>query len=150
MVSKFFYNYLEASIIIKQGFVYVNGKKNTNPYFQTKQGDIVQLVFNNLLSKNWLFKYNKLLKKSYGAGSVLWNYYKYINMFNKTPKKNLPDFYYKFSNIKNDIPRYIEVDFQTFSIIILHYPINKTDFNYQFFYFFNFYMSRLYNWKYIT
>jgi hypothetical protein len=59
----------------------------------------------------------------------------------------LPNFLDKFFFYKSDIPKYLQVDFFTLTIIYIYYEDNILNKNKFFYNLLSFYMIKLYNWK---
>lgn len=111
--SNFFLSIKDINFFLKNGFIYLNNKLAKNINKNIKKNDIISIVFNKyyyFLYKNYLNIFNSIFfnKKMFFRKSLNGNLKKDIIYIEK--------FYYT----KNDIKDYIEVDFTTMSIFLVH------------------------------
>lgn len=146
--SKFALTLKQAFFLIKKACVYVNGVKKLDPLYKVKINDVIQIIFTIDYFNNYKFFFNLLTKMTY----------KYHNRFFKKPffkkrflkKQNLNQWLIDLSMFRKGTPRFIEVDFLTLSIIVIYIPYNSHFITYNTNKIYNFYLNRLYNWKYLT
>jgi len=146
--SHFFNNVNDATFFIKNGFVLVNGELIFNPDLTLNFNDVVKIN-----SKfNYYFFYRSNLTKSLKMSKKInWAFHKFIK------KQKFNKFFSKIYNWISssvyfgfDIPNYIEVDFINMTIIILIKTFDLSNVTYTNIKYINFYLTRLYNWSYIT
>lgn len=145
--SHFFFFINDINYFLKNKFIYVNNKVTQNKFFELKVNDCVKLVtFNSYfdyLSNVYRFFNKKVLKIKYKQ----WKSYKASNKAITSSKRWLPNFLNKFIFYNSDIPKFIEVDFFTLTIIYLYNDKNIVYKNKFFLKFISFYMMKMYNWK---
>lgn len=138
----------DSNFFIKKCFITINGNVVLNSNYIVKLNDIV-IIKNN-------YYYYKFYKKSlnnsiYSLKKINWAFYKFKKKRRK--KKVFPKVYHWITNniyFGFDIPTFFEVDFINLTIIMLYKPYNLSDVSYVNLKYFNFYLTRLYNWNYIT
>jgi hypothetical protein len=149
LIKTHFANNLNDSLFfIKNGYIIVNGKVQTNHNLILNAGDLVR--FN--AKHNYYFFYRKNLTKSLKMSKKInWAFFKFI----KKNKKNkfFPKVYKWIDSSINfgfDIPIHIEVDFinMSFCILLKFFDVNRI--SYHSIKYINFYLTRLYNWSYIV
>jgi len=137
--SQFFLNKNDVFFFIKNKYVYVNNKSIFNINYEVNKGDIVNICFN----KYYFFLYRKYIN------NLNLNVNKYNNFFKKNNNNLNNDFNFinKLTILKNDVPSYIEVDYMSMSLILLH----KNIYNYNCFdlKLLTVFLKRLNSWKYI-
>lgn len=145
--SHFFFFINDINYFLKNNFIFVNNKLITSRFYELKPNDCVSLVkFNSYfdyISNIYRFFKKKISKIKYRQ----WKNFKLKKISSTTSKKWLPIFLNKFLFFKLDIPKYLEVDFFTLSIIYLYSEKNIIYKNKIFYKFISFYMLKLYNWK---
>ena len=136
----------DINFFLKNKFIYVNNKVVSNKFFEVSVNDCIKLItFNSYfdyLSNVYKFFNKKKLKIKYKQ----WKIYKTTNKTTSS-KRWLPNFLDKFLFYRLDIPKFIEVDFFTLSIIYLYNDKNIVHKNKFFLKFMSFYMMKMYNWK---
>lgn len=85
--------------------------------YQIKEGDLINICYN----KYYYFMYKKYLN------DLNSNINKYSNFFKTNVNKleNDFNFFNKLIFFKNDVPNYIEIDYNTMSLILLYKNINN-------------------------
>lgn len=150
--SQFFCNHTDCFWFIKNGYISVNGFVCFNPKKILSTSDVITLNFD----KNYYYFYRSNLNQSIKFVSkfnnLLWRINKNIYSDKYSDKKielndKLPNWIFNAMYFRNDIPKFIEVDFKTMSIIILKKFHERNSFDYYNTKFFNFYFTRTYNWK---
>lgn len=146
--SHFFNNIEDSNFFIKNGFISVNNTTTYDTNFLVKTNDIIK--FKNK-HQYYLFYRNNINKSLFSLKKLNWAFYRFKkkNRF----KKIFPKVYhwiYSGIHFGFDIPFFLEVDYVNLSIIFLYKPLNTNLINYTSIKFLNFYLTRLYNWSYIT
>lgn len=145
---------VHAEWFIKRGFIYVNGVRQTKTNYVVKQYDIIQIVYSptyvNFFSNyfNFLFKAsNKFVNKFSRKISEQegWDLGYYLNW-----KTRIPKLFNRVALFRQPIPYYFEVDFLTFSAFVVYLPVGFNFILNSNFHFYNYYLARLYNWKFRT
>ena len=150
-LSKFFPDKSWSVFFINEGYVFVNNRRTYNIYEQLFKNDFIQLavslkyyiIYRWLM--NWhIIKKNKLRRRLNSK----------INAKNlpddKQKSRNLPIWLIKNKNLKDDVSRYLEVDYVSLSCFILYEPLFFTDINPLTFLSTRFSIINLFNWKYIN
>jgi len=147
---KFCYNLSESIFFLKNGFIYLNGLKITNPLTQVNVGDLIQLSFSENYFNFFKVNTNNKLKSIFFLKHIIWKNKRFKDNFYKQKYNQVPDWIFKISNFYDDIPSFIEVDFSIMSFLVIYKKLNTQDINLNLFNFINFYMLRNYNWNYLT
>ncbi len=131
--SGLFFFYKDIIEFISSGLVYINGVVIKNHNTILSSGDLIQLPISNYLYKYTLFSKKILKKKMSLFRFTTWKFFKkrYFKKKQslKSKKRKNPKYLPIFSNYKLNTPRYIEVDFFTFTIFILkqhNYSVQPT------------------------
>jgi ribosomal protein S4 len=148
LLSKFVFNSRQAYLFVKGGLVYLNGALVFKPDLKIKQGDNIQL----LLSIRYLRYYSEYFNKLTNFSQ------KYHNKFlknvdsplDKKLRRNKSKLVSDLISFRRGIPVYLEVDFLTFSCYVVYTPFNFYYISNKSFNLYNFYLNRLYNWKFLT
>jgi hypothetical protein len=145
--SHFFFFLNDINYFIKNKFVYVNNKLVSNKFFEIKVNDCIKLItFNSYfdyISNIYKFFNKKKTKIKYKQ----WKNFKSNSKNSLNTKRWLPNFLDKFLFYRLDIPKFLEVDFFSLSIIYLYNDKNIIYKNKFFLKFISFYMMKMYNWK---
>jgi ribosomal protein S4 len=141
--SKLTFNSKQTFIFLKSGLIYVNGKLNNKADFFLKKGDLIQLVFTTTYLSTYKTYFNftvKLNQKHYNRFFKNSSFLEETELSFKelTAVKNLTIF-------KKNFPKYLEVDFLTFSCYVVYTPFNLFYINNSSNYLYNYYLNRLYN-----
>ena len=149
--SKLILDFNLAAWLIRHGFVYVNGGCKTEINLFLKPGDVVNLIFSPVYSEFYFYHFNSLFRVNMRvvnkfsrkmADNPEWDIGSYL--FRKTkPSKTLK----KIALLRQPIPLFLETDFLTYSVYVVYTPFNfyfvlDTTYNH-----YNYYLARLYNWK---
>ena len=139
----------ESLNLINQGLIYINNTICLNPNYVLKLNDKLQLAFH--LSNFTIFRYSYsfLLSNRYKLGV-----YMSLKSSNKKKNKTQPQpfsgkwvYQHMYNNVK--VPKYIEVDYLTLSLVLIYTPVNLKQvftLNWRHFRSLN---IRYYNWKYL-
>lgn len=151
ITSRLVIHYTQGLYLINQGFVHVNGCVESNPKTLIQTGSIVQLTFSTVYFDAYVYYYNfcskyynKYLNKFFRRRSFDPEHSfrrKFLRASTSTKKSR------QFVVSKSLVPKWLEVDFLTASLVILYTPTKIKELNSNNFYYFNFYLKRLYNWK---
>lgn len=141
----------DALIFIKGGFIYLNGLKLNNIDLIMVKYDCLQFKLGKSMY-NYIKKSKKLLKKKTAMVRYnTWRFYKqkYFKKLQqlKPKKRKTPKFIYLFYLFKLNIPKFLEIDYFSLSIYILH---KKNTYNASSYYLnkmFSFKLFSLYNYK---
>lgn len=145
-----FANSIESSrCLIENGYVFINFKVCYNSEYILKKGDIVNIIISLKLSLHYrhLLSLNNSL-----AVKVPSSYFKYLNLKNKpykTQEKSKKAWVLKLLYNGADIPKFVQVDYISSTIIVLYNPLSNIDIYPLFFSEFKLAFSKLYNWKYL-
>lgn len=147
--SRLVFTRAQANFLILNRFVFINGKSvdTTNTY--SSIGSVIQII----IHKSYYFFFKRMLsnlrilKKK--TGYRVWLLTRFLFNFYKQSPTNVPKWVDKLMYYRLDVPKYIEVDYTVLTVIILYTPkyIYETDI-YTFKYI-NYFLLRLYSWKYI-
>lgn len=132
---------------IENGYIFVNGVCERNPFLKLKVGDRVQLVINSNFYIFYKINLLKYLKKLAKIKFKVWKIHKIKFNFYKQLSKSSPNWLLNMNNYKNDIPSYLEVDFLTLTSIVLFKPFYYHHINFFLLKFISPYMFKLYFWK---
>lgn len=137
----------DAYDLIRGGFVYVNGNVCLNVMYIVQLHDRIQfgltkafhLLHRELLS-NVLVKYKRL-------PSYVHSRYSGKNRFEMVHRDISARWPLKALWVRNDIPRYLEVDYLTMTIFVLYYPFYLKDIFPYYYLHIKFLSARCYNWR---
>jgi hypothetical protein len=148
LVSKLILNVKYSFNLLQSGFVYVNGVKIVKPTFNLHVGDKIQIIISESFYNYYFYQFNEFLKVTL----------RYHNKFFKNEMTNFSTVFKKndttvitiLNSFKQGVPRYLEVDFLTLSSIVIYKPTDFVFVNNYTHHIYNFYLSRLYNWKFLS
>ena len=147
--SDFFFNKKDVIWFIKNGLISVNGFINKNESYVLKSFDKICIFYSSVYFDYYKKNLGFILNNSYKIKLKYWSITK--NRFSSVNvKENYPLWIENYKFFKFDIPLFLEIDYISMSIVILNYNYNNKNFNYFNYKFISFYLSRLYNWKYIN
>lgn len=145
---QFFNNYSDCSYFIKNGLVLVNGSICLNPKKTLNYFDVVNL---KISSKYYIFYRSSLSNSSKVVskfGNLLWRINKNLYSDKKIePNDKIPDWSLNYIYFRGDVPKFLEVDYKSMSIVVLEKKLRRNDFDYFNTKFLNLYSMRSYNWK---
>ena len=151
--SLFFFNKNDCIWFLKNGYISVNGLVELNIKRLIKPLEIVNVAHNSYFFFYYRFMLDNCLSNLYKFNLKIWkiNTKKNIKIEKPEKKKKLeqkyPSWINKYAYYKDDVPKFIEVDYISMSMVLLGHNFDK---NYLDFYnikFLNLYLNRLYNWK---
>jgi len=147
--SRFVFTKEQAVFLIKNDFVFLNGFNKVDLYQITKKKDIIQLI----LHKNYFFFFKRilsnlrLLKKK--TGYRVWLLTRFLFNFYKQSPTNIPKWVDKLMYYRLDVPKFLEVDYTILTAVILYKPKYLYETDLYTFKYINYFLLRLYIWKYI-
>jgi len=148
--SRFVFTKEQALFLIKNKFVFLNGFNKVSIYQTAKQNDIIQLV----LHKSYFFFFKRilsslrLLKKK--TGYRVWLLTRFLFNFYKQSPTNIPKWVDKLMYYRLDVPKFLEVDYTILTTVILYKPKYLYETDLYTFKYLNYFLLRLYVWKYIV
>lgn len=147
--SKLCFTKSESIFLIKNGFVFINGFKCLNPYYNLKKSDIIQITISENFFDFFKINMDKKYKQILMLKHIIWKNHRFLNNFYKQSYNRVPDWVLDVSSFYDDVPSYIEVDYTTLSLCVL-----KINFDFIFnsnvnLNFLNIFMLRNYNWNYL-
>lgn len=146
--SLFFFNYKDCIWFIKNGYVSVNGLVNFNIKRLLKPFEVVNIIHNDYYFFYYRYMINNCISNLYRFNTKIWkiNYQRNNTKKNKNEEK-YSNWIYKYIYYKEDIPKFLEVDYISMTVVLLNYAFNKNYIDYYNIKFLNLYLNRLYNWK---
>lgn len=127
-----------------EGCIYVNGKVCQKNYV-LKKNDFISLEYDENYYYYFRENYNNLNNISIFLKNVLNK-----SNFEKFKNISISKKIFNFANFNNDIPKFLEVDYLTMTCVVLYIPTKYKNFNSVNLKYLNIYLSRLYNWKFLT
>ena len=148
--SKICYTVSESLFLIKNGFIFLNGLKITNPFTILKKADIVQISISDLFFDFFKINTDKKFKITSLLKHIIWKNSRFVNNFYKQPYNRVPNWIINVSSFYEDVPSYIEIDYTVLSFCLLDDNLNFFFYNNSFLNFINILMLRNYNWNYLV
>lgn len=143
--SNFFFKEQDILYFIHNKYIFINNFNVSSEKFLVKQGDIISLS----LDKN----YYNFYKKTFS--NYIYNYKKHLDRIarlyqnktdlNKQKSTNIPEKYTKIKFFKNDVPKFLELDYVTLQCLVLYKSDYTNHLNYYDLKFYSFFLRRLYN-----
>jgi hypothetical protein len=147
--SSFFFNYNDCIWFLKNGLITLNGFPVSNPKKLLKPLEIVNIAYSNYYFFYYRYMLDNCISNLYKFNMKIWK----INnrRVNKKSKvaENYPIWTYKYMYYKEDVPKFLEVDYISMTMVLLNYSFNKEYVDFYNIKFLNLYLNRLYNWKFI-
>lgn len=122
--SRFATTNVESLSLVNQGLVYINNVVCLNPNYILKINDTLQLVFHRYNFTEFRYSYSSIVANRYKLGvySSLKNSNSKHNKIQPQPFSGKWVYQHMYNNVK--IPKYIEVDYLTLSLILIYTPVN--------------------------
>jgi hypothetical protein len=79
----------------------------------------------------------------------VWSINKNKYNVNKQQSYHTPSWVLRFMYFRDDLPKFLEVDYLSMTLVILYKPYNFIEYDFYSLKFMSSYLSRLYNWKFI-
>jgi len=147
--SCFFVNFKDALFFIENGYITVNNKIMVNPNYLLNKHEIVKISFNKYYYLYYRKGLHNVLSNIGKYNSYAWRVNKNKYNVNKQQSTHTPSWILRFMYFRDDLPKYLEVDYLSMTMIILYKPYNTIEFDFYTLKFMSSYLSRLYNWKFI-
>ena len=147
--SNFFYNNNDCLWFFNNGLVSLNGSLIYDFNKKLKPLEIVTISINDYYYFFYRKNLNDCLNNSYRYNKKIWKINKQRYEGDSKREERYPTWIYKYMYFKNDVPKFIEVDYISMSLVVLNYSIKSNYFDFYNLKFLNLYTNRLYNWKYI-
>ena len=145
--SHFFFFINDLNYFLAKKFIYVNNRNVSNKFFELGVNDNIKLITFNSYFDYISSVYKFFNKKKSKIKYKQWRSYKSRTGSFSFAKRWLPNFLDKFLFYKMDIPKYLEVDFFTLTIVYLYSDKNAIYKNKFLLRFVSFYLLKMYNWK---
>lgn len=142
--SNFFSNSKDIDFFIKNRFIYVNDKIATTSNLILTKYDIIKISYNQYYYLYHRFFLNRILNNLLKLNNKL----NYLNKLNNINTK-IPNWIYNIIFFKEGVPKFLEIDYLTMSIVVLFNSVEFFNLNFFILKFLNVYLNRLYNWRYI-
>lgn len=148
--SRFVFTTSQAKQLISKNHVYINGSNNISAFTTVSLNSRIQLI----ISRNYYYYFKRLLSNIQAlkkqTGYRVWRLTRFMFNFYKQSAKNIPSWVDSLMYYKLDVPKFLEVDYTTLTSIILYQPNPIYEGNYYTAKYINFFLIRLYNWKYVV
>ena len=143
VLSKLVFNLRQAYSFLKNYLVFLNGVCVFKPNIKISRGDNIHLVLSPIYVDHYMNYFNDLFKLNQ----------RHFNLFkrntsefkNKNPKPHVLKSVETLTFFRRSVPKYLEVDFLTFSCYVIYLPLNFYYINNTSNYLYNYYLNRLYN-----
>lgn len=148
--SRFIFTKQQALFLINNNYVFVNGVNVSNKDFCVNVNDYIQLI----VSKPYYYYFKRilsnirLLKKK--TGYRVWRLTRFSFNFYKQSATNIPRWVDKLMYNRLDIPKFLEVDYTVLAVVVLWYPKYFHELDFYTTKYINYFLFRLYTWKYIV
>ena len=119
-------------------------KPITNKFYELHPNDLIRLTITNCYF-DYIFNVYKFFKKK--ISKIKYKQWKNFQNKKSNNIQTYPKYLHNFFFYKMDIPKFIDVDFFSLSIIFLYKESNLLYNNKSFFKFISFYFLKSYNWK---
>lgn len=150
MRSNFFFSVSDCIWFFNNGFISLNGYVTYDFKKTLKPLEVVNIVYNSYYYYIYRKNLNDCLNSSYKLNKKIWKINKQRYEGDSKRIETYPKWIYKYQYFKNDVPKFMEVDFISMSLVILNYDIKSNYFDFYNLKFLNLYTNRLYNWKYVV
>lgn len=146
--AHFFDKYTEAKFAINHGFISVNGVIQQDINYVVQSHDIVNMTCIESYFALYRDYFSASITREYRTMHYFGGWLNLRNKPFKTPKSSMPKWSLKNLWSLWDIPKYLEVDFLSMSIIILYNPTYYSDFFEYFLKYDKLPVRQMFNWKY--
>jgi ribosomal protein S4 len=148
--SGFFANFKDACFFIKSGYVIVNNAIVTDFNYILNLTNNIKIIYNKYYYFYFRKSLNDIIVNIGKYSSFLWKINKNKFNMNKQQPMQIPSWIARYIYFKDDVPKFLEIDYLSMTLIILYYPYEFLDLDFYNMKFVNLYFLRLYNWKYLT
>ena len=148
--SRFVFTRDQAHFLIKNNFVFLNGYPVLTTLHTASINNTIQLI----ICKSYYYYFKRLLsnlrllKKK--TGYRVWLLTRFLFNFYKQSPTNIPRWVDKLMYYKIDVPKFLEVDYTVLTAVVLYTPKSVYEVDLYTFKYINYFLLRLYTWKYIT
>lgn len=148
--SKFFYLPSQVIEALRLGLIFLNGSNLTKANKLVNVGDVVQLIICKFFFLNYRRVFSEINKFKKYLSFKVWSMTKNLDNLYKQKPTYITDKVCVLINFYFDVPRFLQVEYSTLSIVVIYKPLFFKDFSYLNRFFLNGSLLRLYNWKYIS
>lgn len=117
--SNFFINYNDLEIFFLEGLVHLNGSVCENINIVLRVSDVLSISFNK---HYFLYSRNKIDNVNFSANRLVSHNFK-KSFFKKKYNNKIKNFLHH----RLDIPKFLEIDYLTMTIVVLYKPILRKD-----------------------
>lgn len=147
--SGFFVNFKDALFFIENGYITINNQIIINPNFLVNSNEILKVSFNKYYYLYYRKGLHNVINNIGRYNSYAWKVNKNKYNVNKQQSSHTPSWVLRFMYFRDDLPKFLEVDYLSMTLVILYKPYNFLEFDFYTSKFMSSYLSRLYNWKFI-
>lgn len=135
---------------IDKKIIFLNGFSINHLNYTLNVGDRIQFI----LDKNFFFLYRYLLSYNLEleqkSSTVVWKLIRFNFNFYKQKSTKIPNWIVDLMYFNSETPKFIEIDYSILTFIIIFKPFFYFDFDVYHILNINYFLSRLYLWKYIV
>lgn len=146
---KYAYTYRNASMFVKAGFIFLNGKQELNPLKFMYKGDCIELIFSK-----FVLKLKNKIKKRLSISMRRYKRYNWKMLKNKVPfaerRVRVSRFSEKVLHYKSKMSNIFQFDYRTLSFFLISDIRYKKDLTYLNKKVLPIYLIKLFNWKIIS
>ena len=147
--AHFIYFYTDALRSIQMNWVTVNGRIVSDPAYTCTEFDRIGFIISNEYFAYFRGIFSSSISKEYRASFYQYTSANLRTKRFKTPKTRNPKWPRKILWEREDIPKYLEVDFLTMTAVVVYKPRYSIDFFAYFNKYHNLPTRRMFNWKYL-
>ena len=138
------------NIFISKKLIYLNGFSIVHTNHTLVPGDRIQFLIDKtfFFLYRYLLNYNIELQKK--ASIVAWKLVRFNFNFYKQKSESVPKWVVDLIHLNAETPKFVEVDYSILTAVVLFKPFFYYDFSFYNLMNINFFLSRLYLWKYIV
>jgi len=148
--SRLCFSTMHYKDLISSSSIFLNHFLFTKSTHFLKKNDLIQfnIVANYFPHQQYVF--SNICKSERRISYIIWRYYRHrLNFYKQRPKK-FPNWITRLMYHRVKIPNYLEVDFSILTICIIDIPQKVQQLNPYITSNFNYFLKRLYNWKYVN
>jgi ribosomal protein S4 len=148
--AKFIYSWKDSIFLIKNGYVFVNGRVSRNMFLTVNLNDFIQICIGNDYFNFFKKNLNSNLKLMNNMVNKVWQINRLRGNFYKQTTSHIGSWINELMFFYDDVPDHIEVDYSILTLAIVYVNYNFNNYNFFLMKFLNCFMVRHYNWKYIV
>jgi len=148
--SKFFFLESQINEAIHMGLIFLNGHGVNKITKMLKVGDVLQIIISKFFFLNYRTIFSEITKFKKYLYYKIWIMTRNLNNIFKQKPTYVTSKVSVLINYYFDVPRFLEVEYSTLSIVVINKPLFFKDYMYINRFFVNGYLMRLYTWKYIS